>query len=392
MNLRVFTICALAVLMAATNAFSRQYFNKSKDLLLANFDLRPDEDDVMAAAGLACMLRHPDLAGVDYYVVAGAYGKQGGSYITSAVPNFYNSLFGAQNQRWTHAHTDWNGSVNRVAIKVRAILNNGGKVFVQEAGQSDFTHDMLKKVISDGVAASVVKSRVIVVQHSDWNENQATQWKLNWVRSNTDYNKIADGNGNNATPQYNLRQTTWLNQARSSSNPNAAARSFWTQADNICRNWNASWENPTIANGGVDFSDCVENWWIFNIGDKANNVSKFWSRYVTNGNSGGGGGDPVVTMRKGNSNFAIDGNNGGANEQNVYLWSYSASNVNQQWVEVSRGSGFYSYKKRNTNYCLDGGVGGQNGQNVKLYTCGTSNQNQHWKKVNIGGGKYRLQT
>lgn len=279
----LFSIYLFITIISYTESFARQFFDKSKDLLLANFDLKPDEDDVMAAAALACMLKHPDLAGVDYYVVAGAYGIQGGTYITSAVPGFYNSLFGPENQKWTHAHGDWNGSVTRVRDRVKAVLDAGGKVFVAEAGQSDFTYDVLQAVINAGVSASTVNSKVIVVQHSQWNEDQATQWKLNWVKNNTDYNKIADGNSSgNGTPQYNNGNTSWLSQAKSASNPNTDARSYWTQADDICDNWNASWENPTIAGGGVDFSDNVEIWWIFNTGSNADNLSKFWSRYVTN--------------------------------------------------------------------------------------------------------------
>jgi hypothetical protein len=42
--------------------------------------------------------------------------------------------------------------------------------------------------------------------------------------------------------------------------------------------FNASYS--VIPKGGVDFSDCVENIWIFNI-TNAGSVSDFWSRYVT---------------------------------------------------------------------------------------------------------------
>lgn len=104
------------------------------------------------------------------------------------------------------------------------------------------------------------------------------------------------------------------------------------------------------------------------------------------------GGESTVSMKKGNSTgFAIDGGSGGANGQNVKLGASATNNVNQQWVEINRGSGFYSYKKNNTNFCLDGGSGGANGQNVKLWTCAANNQNQHWKKVAVGGGKFRLE-
>ncbi len=98
-----------------------------------------------------------------------------------------------------------------------------------------------------------------------------------------------------------------------------------------------------------------------------------------------------VSMRKSNSmSFAIDGNWGGENAQNVYLWSFSSDNINQHWEEISRGGDYYSYKKRGTNYCLDGNHGGADGQNVYLWECMTNNQNQHWRKVNVNG-RYRLE-
>jgi|GEM_PF-5891285 len=115
------------------------------------------------------------------------------------------------------------------------------------------------------------------------------------------------------------------------------------------------------------------------------------------GGSAGGGGDSgsggtFIHMKKRNaSGFALDGGNGGSNNQNVKLWASNTSNQNQQWKEISRGNGFYSYQKRNTNFCLDGGNGGANGQNLKLWACNNSNQNQQWKKISAGSGHFRLQ-
>ena len=100
----------------------------------------------------------------------------------------------------------------------------------------------------------------------------------------------------------------------------------------------------------------------------------------------------IVQIKKRNaSTFAIDGNSGGANGQNVYLWSSNSSNVNQHWVEIDRGNGYYSYQKENTNYCIDGNSGGANRQNVYLWTCNENNQNQQWKKVDMGSGYFRLE-
>ena len=101
---------------------------------------------------------------------------------------------------------------------------------------------------------------------------------------------------------------------------------------------------------------------------------------------------PIVQMLKRNaSSFGIDGGNGGADGQDVYLYSENDSNVNQRWYEIDRGNGYYSFQKVNTNYCLDGNNGGANAQNTYLWTCVANNQNQHWLKVNVGGDYYRLE-
>ena len=99
----------------------------------------------------------------------------------------------------------------------------------------------------------------------------------------------------------------------------------------------------------------------------------------------------VVHITKRNAtDFAIDGNRGGANGQNVYLWNEDSTNVNQQWLEIDRGNGYYSYQKIGTDFAIDGGNGGENRQNVYLWTINENNQNQHWQKVDAGGGAFKL--
>ena len=101
---------------------------------------------------------------------------------------------------------------------------------------------------------------------------------------------------------------------------------------------------------------------------------------------------PIVQIIKRNAtSFAIDGNNGGADGQDVYLWSENDRNRNQQWYEIYRGNQRYSFQKVGTNFCLDGNSAGENGQNVYLFHCDANNWNQQWVKVNVGGGHYRLQ-
>ena len=136
-------------------------------------------------------------------------------------------------------------------------------------------------------------------------------------------------------------------------------------------------------NGGSSNGQNVHMW-----SNNNNNQNQHWVFEPTNGSNS----NDVVTMRKRNaSNYALDGGNGSGNGNNVKLWRYNASNVNQQWIEIDRGGGYYSYQKMNTNHCIDGSSGGSNGNNVKLWACNSTNRNQQFKKISMGGGAYRLE-
>ena len=98
----------------------------------------------------------------------------------------------------------------------------------------------------------------------------------------------------------------------------------------------------------------------------------------------------TVRFEKRNTSFSIDGGGGATNGRQVYLWNTSATNVNQQWEEISINGGFTQFKKVGTNHCLDGQGGGRRGQAVHLWACNSNNQNQHWEKISISGGFTRL--
>lgn len=101
----------------------------------------------------------------------------------------------------------------------------------------------------------------------------------------------------------------------------------------------------------------------------------------------------TFVMEKNGSDFSIDGNGGAIQGQQLYLWNTNLTNVNQQWVQISHGDGYYSYKKQGTNLCWDGGSGGVNGQPVTLEVCDSGNFDQHWEKVKVFSGTeiYRFQ-
>lgn len=99
----------------------------------------------------------------------------------------------------------------------------------------------------------------------------------------------------------------------------------------------------------------------------------------------------VQLLKASATDYAVDGNDGGDDGQDVYLWYTEADNENQHWIEIDQGDGYYSYQKRNTDFCLDGNNGATDDQNVYLWTCSDSETNQHWEKVEQDDGSFMLQ-
>ena len=264
---------------------NRPYFNKKKDLLLAQFDSKPDPDDVHAQAALGSMMLHSDLKGVKIYAVSGAIGEQKGLFLDSE--KLFDEIFG---KHWTAANENWNTAVDDIVKKVLPILKKGGKVWVQEAGQSDITAEWIAEILKT-LDATTVKNNVIVVQHSNWNEKETNDDDLAYVKKMTQYFSIDDGNakqteawgdrGVYTTPCYRAKEANWIALAKNSKNKKVAK--LWRLADDVIdfyfpEGFHEKWSY--LKNDGVDYSDCCENWWIFDIGEKADSHEKFWIRYV----------------------------------------------------------------------------------------------------------------
>jgi len=252
-----------------TNGFPGR-FNLSRDLFLAFYDNRPDADDIHSQAGIATILRDSRFANIDFYSVLGTYGTQGGAYLNSNT--VMNRCFGSAN--WTHAHPkdgpNWTASLNRVRARALAAFRRGGDVWIMEAGQSDFSADLVRLIKSADPTLNT-RTRVHIVQHSDYNERNTDDSDFNYVRSNTDYNRIPDGNAsNNGTPQFNTRDgRQWANATSIS-----GVGSCWSEARRLADannfSGNGHYENPAIEAGGFDFSDVVEATWIFGFNNLRN--------------------------------------------------------------------------------------------------------------------------
>lgn len=251
-------------------------FQVSHDLYLAHFDSKTDVDDIHSIAGVATMLGDPRLAGVRFHAVAGAYGTQGGLYVPAN--ELFNASFG---RNWSDAHADFDRALAEVTVLVASVLNDGGNIWIAEAGQSDFSAALvenIKKILS-GIDT---KQRITIVQHSEWNEGSTSPDKLAYVKEHTSYNKIPDGNAiGNGSPGFRISTPFgWRTYIKRSE-----LVDIWEMALEIANRYNGSenrYNNTTIKSGGMDFSDVSETCWIFGFND-LRNVEAFFKEFASKG-------------------------------------------------------------------------------------------------------------
>ncbi|MDX2427507.1 MAG: hypothetical protein QNK22_02350 [Xanthomonadales bacterium] len=253
-------------------------FDKTRDLYLPQFDSKTDVDDIHSVAGVSTLLSDPRFAKVNFHAVAGAYGAQSGEYVPAT--DLFDMAFGS---RWSDAHKDYETALKAVTEIVIDTLNNEGDVWIAEAGQSDFSADMVRQVKLE-LPGIDTRTRIHIVQHSDWNEESAAPANLAYVKSNTNYHKIADGNfTGNGTPGLNTDSDTEWTRVTT----HTTTGSYWKKARAIANKYNGEddrYLNDAIKAGGMDFSDTSESCWIFGFQD-IYDVSEFFDRFITFKNS-----------------------------------------------------------------------------------------------------------
>jgi len=234
-------------------------FDIQTDLLLLLYDCKTDVDDLHSIAAAASLIRTPKYSRINYHAVAGSYGIQDGKYIPG------NRLFSlAFSDRWSDAHTNYENSLQEVYVKVSKALAKGGDIWIAEAGQSDFSASIIAKV--QGSMSQVnTQKRIHVVQHSDWNEDKTTQEHLTFVKENSNYLKIPDGNvPHNGSPGYTTsNQINWSDMLDSEE-----MIAIWQLAIDLANTYNGSegrYVNKTIKVGGMDFSDFCEVQYILGL-------------------------------------------------------------------------------------------------------------------------------
>lgn len=270
----VFIITALVLLLPGLTAGAQEgsegrMFDSKKDLLLAQFDCKTDVDDLHTVAAFFTILKNPLFSGIRYHAVAGTYGIQEGLYVPA------NELFKAAfGNKWSDAHSNPEKALRKVYSIVVKTLKKDGDIWIAEAGQSDFTASLIRKIKAEMPEVNT-SLRIHVVQHSNWNEEVTSPDKLAFVKSNSDYHKIPDGNvkGNGSPGFRNPDLRDWDSRIKGD-----GTKEIWRMAVDIANMYNGKegrYNNEAVAAGGLDFSDLSETCHILRLGDIEDGVEFF---------------------------------------------------------------------------------------------------------------------
>jgi hypothetical protein len=232
-----------------------------------HFDNAPDADDTMAASAAKTIFTN--MGFTNFVVVGGAYGDNYWMYAPDSEAVF-DAIWGSGN--WHNADDAWAASVQAVADAWEAALDLGEDVWVAEGGQSNFSADVVAEIKSRQPALSTT-TRIHIVQHNlDFNEAETDATDLAYVKAQTDYINIDDGNFENDTADLAQADTDyWKNIARN----NTAHGSMWATT--------LAYYIPLRYEEQIDFSDSVELLHILDIPKATiDGINDFAVLYLTN--------------------------------------------------------------------------------------------------------------
>ena len=224
-------------------------------------------------AAFATLLSSSHYSNINYHIVTGTYGFQQGLYVP---PNKLLEL--AFKNHWTDAHNNPTSAVTEVISRLKPAIELGGSIWIADAGQSDFTAKLIKVIMLE-YPSLISTDRIHVIQHSEWNESVTTPSALQFVKNQSNYKKIADGNSlNNGTPGFKDANFTYWDTVIS----DPGLIDIWQLAVGLSNQYNGKEErylNEAIDSGGLDFSDLSEVCWILNLED-ITDIDDFFSRVL----------------------------------------------------------------------------------------------------------------
>ena len=262
-------------------------FNVARgDLLLAHYDNRPDPDDIHSQAATATMvawLEEKEGLNVDdqFHAVLGAYGFN--QFFTPFVDSsgVMEICFGSEGDAWSMANSryrqPWRESVAEVSEKVYATLTGSpdSKVWILEGGQSDFTAKVYERLTEDldiTLSRDELRERIVVIQHDagGFNEVTANPFRLTSVQENTTYVTMPNGNSSgNGSPGLRLEPGSPSLDRVKDHATSLSGMQVSGAGGTVGACWDAAltraasvkslffYNNRTIQNGGLDFSDAV---------------------------------------------------------------------------------------------------------------------------------------
>lgn len=274
-----FSLCLVSTLPApdptpapSGNMLGR--FNIDKDLLLIHHDNYRDVDDIHGIGAHGTMLRDSRFANVNYYAVGGTYGQvSGGTWYD--VSHLMNLCFG---NRWTECHIDWDGSVNLIADKVENTLKNGGRVWITEGGQSDFSAAVGRKVKQNYPGADL--KQIHLLQHHPANEGMTTDADLIYSKENFTYHYIDVGNNFGAD---SIALSSWMESDAYNSalwnkvKSDPKIMDIWKEVETQVEYW-LSKEGTLSENilGRFGFPDAITSTWAFGFNQEDNGTIKLY--------------------------------------------------------------------------------------------------------------------
>jgi hypothetical protein len=284
---RVFLLFSMS-LMFLTNAVDISHckgvwpvtFNKDLDHLSLHYDFAADADDLMSTGADRSFLE--SVYGTQFLIdhvsrVGGTYGKQ---------KNYYASSIAVMDKVWNDVGGAFaaKGGSSQSGVAVAGELKmykdsilRGGRVFVKEGGQSDFTKLVVQELEKWTKGSGKC---VYVTQHSSVNEENYGSGVLAYMKANTVYQKISDGN-------IELRKTKWR--------MNGNDLEYYTKQSRQECAWNAIFDEfkkqksycPGVSGKVdqsvcVDFSDTHELFWNLQYDTLSNviNINEFVKKYL----------------------------------------------------------------------------------------------------------------
>lgn len=223
---------------------------QSGDFLSLHWDSSMDPDDLQAMIATREILDTTDLEeGTDFIAINGTKKLTNERTVGGSLEHML-TMYPKGLKADNGVNQFVQSTINEVAGLWEMTLRGGGTVFVAEGGPSDFTAQVVRRIV-DRKNIVGFKNRIRVIQHSHgWNEINTSTEALNFIKNMVTYIHIDDGNvGGNSTPDWN-----------SGTGDNA----FRDRA--LSSKYGQQWNNAFGKIGNkVDFSDGVEIFEIFGI-------------------------------------------------------------------------------------------------------------------------------